>query len=82
MHFSVTGLGHDLMENNDLIPWHYEKEAAFGEINLAVRIVEQYCGQTHFSMNDLIESSAYNESVSSIKRAVMWLLKHGFIERA
>lgn len=82
VHFAVTGLGHDLMENNDLIPWHYEKEAAFGEINLAVRIVEQYWGQTHFSMNDLIELSAYNESVSSIKRAVMWLFKHGFIERA
>lgn len=78
--FNVTALGTELVNNQNLIPWHYEKEHVFREINTAMKIVEFYSEQSSFLMKDVLQLSSICGSATLKKRAIMWLLKHGFLE--
>lgn len=76
--FFVKDTGHNMLNNQELIPWHYEEEHIFS-LNIALEILTSYADKKSFFMHDIVFDSKIKGNSSLKKRAIMWLLKHGFV---
>lgn len=78
--FQITELGRQVMFDRSIVPWHYQQEKSFNEVVLALKILDDFKTKECFTINDAIILNKQSYNMSVIKRSVMWLFKHGFIE--
>jgi len=78
--FKITELGCEFLKDDSITPWHYQHEYAFNEIKISRNVLVNFLEKGDFTVEEVIRTieSSFNKSV--IKRSIMWLLKHGFIE--
>ncbi|WP_150267085.1 glycosyltransferase family 4 protein [Paenibacillus tepidiphilus] len=76
----ITELGGEVLLDQELVPWHYAEEKILNEVHTALGLLALLKLAGCMNYDELVNSYSGDLNADTVKRSVMWLLKHGFVE--